>query len=548
MTKFLLTNPTGGPLDYPALGFSAVNGAILNGANSTPAITSAPDARWAVYGGGSAETGISRYAPPATTPVYTEPTNGYILTYSDTDNAGTWQDVTTALTGVHREQANGVAGLDASGLLYDARLPTTAVRFSDNTAFADISKYSGVDPTGVTECAAAINTALTTIAAAGARAYAKGTFKIASTVTILGSCDFGDATFNWTGANTGLAVQIGVGTSGTLLQYKQIVCPSVINTMKVTTGWAGSSVGIKATNTQRCSIDVPRVKGFVTGYYAYGLGAGNSYNQVSIAHAETNKRNLVLGAGTGGWSNSNTYILGSMFHDSSEGTNVSGVRQLLLETATSTVNGNLFIGGSVEGDTAEFHIDCDGTNNRFLEIRYEVTGGARVKWQANAAQNTIDGGYAASSIVETHVANPGVNRMLTTGGPSHLLGIGTKGVAVYENQSSSAYPSVVIMAAGAHQAGANPATAYGAFLGSQISGFKDPADAFDRLQIDALLGRLLLGFGTATPTISWGICFNTPEGAVTAPVGSVRLRSNGGAGTTLYVKETGSGNTGWRAV
>lgn len=40
---------------------------------------------------------------------------------------------------------------------------------------------------------------------------------------------------------------------------------------------------------------------------------------------------------------------------------------------------------------------------------------------------------------------------------------------------------------------------------------------------------------------------NTPEGAVTAPVGSLFLRSNGGAGTCLYIKETGTGNTGWVA-
>jgi hypothetical protein len=38
---------------------------------------------------------------------------------------------------------------------------------------------------------------------------------------------------------------------------------------------------------------------------------------------------------------------------------------------------------------------------------------------------------------------------------------------------------------------------------------------------------------------------NTPENAVTATVGSLFLRTNGGAGSTLYVKESGSGNTGW---
>ncbi len=37
----------------------------------------------------------------------------------------------------------------------------------------------------------------------------------------------------------------------------------------------------------------------------------------------------------------------------------------------------------------------------------------------------------------------------------------------------------------------------------------------------------------------------TPEGVVTAPIGSLFLRTDGGALTTLYVKESGTGNTGW---
>ena len=37
----------------------------------------------------------------------------------------------------------------------------------------------------------------------------------------------------------------------------------------------------------------------------------------------------------------------------------------------------------------------------------------------------------------------------------------------------------------------------------------------------------------------------SPEGAVTAPVGSLFLRTDGGSATTLYIKESGTGNTGW---
>jgi len=50
-----------------------------------------------------------------------------------------------------------------------------------------------------------------------------------------------------------------------------------------------------------------------------------------------------------------------------------------------------------------------------------------------------------------------------------------------------------------------------------------------------------------TNGVFWNSGVGTPEGAVTAPVGSLWSRTNGGAGTSLYVKESGTGNTGWVA-
>jgi hypothetical protein len=56
----------------------------------------------------------------------------------------------------------------------------------------------------------------------------------------------------------------------------------------------------------------------------------------------------------------------------------------------------------------------------------------------------------------------------------------------------------------------------------------------------------VLQFGLSGP--SWSIGTGSPEGAVTATVGSVYSRLDGGADTTIYVKESGSGNTGWVAI
>lgn len=39
----------------------------------------------------------------------------------------------------------------------------------------------------------------------------------------------------------------------------------------------------------------------------------------------------------------------------------------------------------------------------------------------------------------------------------------------------------------------------------------------------------------------------TPESVVAAPIGSLFLRVDGSTGTSLYVKESGTSNTGWVA-
>lgn len=54
-------------------------------------------------------------------------------------------------------------------------------------------------------------------------------------------------------------------------------------------------------------------------------------------------------------------------------------------------------------------------------------------------------------------------------------------------------------------------------------------------EIDSSLATVFQGTGT-------------PESAIVAPVGSVYLRTNGGAASTLYVKESGTGSTGWVAM
>jgi hypothetical protein len=87
VTKFQL-NRADAPWEYPTLGFRAdTANAIIDGSLSDPALTVPPDAFWSVYGGGSAETGITRYQSPAVGPAPAPETpEGYILSYSNDAN------------------------------------------------------------------------------------------------------------------------------------------------------------------------------------------------------------------------------------------------------------------------------------------------------------------------------------------------------------------------------------------------------------------------------------------------------------------------------
>lgn len=74
-----------------------------------------------------------------------------------------------------------------------------------------------------------------------------------------------------------------------------------------------------------------------------------------------------------------------------------------------------------------------------------------------------------------------------------------------------------------------------------IDGLCAPADVSDAGSRNRVIWQ---GVGS-----DLGVRYGTgsPEGAVTAGIGTLYRRTDGGAGTTLYIKESGSGNTGWVA-
>lgn len=68
------------------------------------------------------------------------------------------------------------------------------------------------------------------------------------------------------------------------------------------------------------------------------------------------------------------------------------------------------------------------------------------------------------------------------------------------------------------------------------------------LQTGTMTGPVMVKAATNSGTLIAAIHgIGSPETVVTANVGTMYINDLGGAGTTLYIKETGTGNTGWAA-
>ena len=102
------------------------------------------------------------------------------------------------------------------------------------------------------------------------------------------------------------------------------------------------------------------------------------------------------------------------------------------------------------------------------------------------------------------------------------------------------------------------ATLYSTISGSTELANPQTLDSYGKLKQPVYIQEAVIASVTGlgnTPDHDTGIInvprvldgTGTPEGVVTAGIGTLFLRTDGGASTTLYVKESGTGNTGWVA-
>ena len=358
---------------------------------------------------------------------------------------------------------------------------------------------------GKADDSVALQAALDAASTLGARAFANGTFRTTRTLCIAGSADLSDATVMYYGSGT--AIEVGV--SGPYLSRKTVRLPRLVAASKTKNGWGqvDGSVGVLLQNSFSLDLDIPHIQNFENGLIVAGYGRGTCYCNVTLGHLDNNKRNLRLTADTGGWANQNNFYGGRLSHNSNEGTAVPGTRHILIDATTFKVNANCFWGTSLESpNVVEYHLDCAGVDNYFENCRWENTGtGARVIWRSDSLGNIISYGYGAHVIVETNEARTA--NLLNTRASSRMVGNGgaTKhAVLSVENTNSSSLPAVRVMGAGAQSADVDQNTEWAMEISAIRLAGKRTSDAFERVSVDNVNGRIYVGDGAAAATRYFG--------------------------------------------
>lgn len=350
---------------------------------------------------------------------------------------------------------------------------------------------------------------------------AKGTHKITGTLVMMCGGDLSAMTLLVDAATLARAMRIGgnTGYSDLIFQHVTIRTPIIINTAKIYpenfgikgTGWAGFqwSVGLEIANIQDAHIYVSHIAGFGRNLWISAYSQGNCYNQIFLAQLGNGFYNLAIEPGNaGGWVNENTYFGGHLYHESSEGVAVVGVRDIYIEGTNDGIGGvpnnNIFIKPSIEGDTPEYQVQIRGVYNRIVQARWECHPPRVLFYAENAGEtvrNVIDGGLGCEQIEFTSSITAHENTLIA---PS-IMKIPGSPTALMLNSTSGDTPDaahIVGFAATWDLLALAPTEAVwtyrlyaGGFLGKHTS------DGYARVAIDFYYGKIMLGSGAGAPSM-----------------------------------------------
>jgi hypothetical protein len=286
--------------------------------------------------------------------------------------------------------------------------------------------------------------------------------------------------------------------------------------------------------------------------------------------------------GDGGFpSNANTFISPRILYNDGDG--------LILQTS---VNGNTFIGGSIERNgyatagVGFYNVKIITDNyqpNHFIDLWTEGPCDAHVFMNAPSGTGSMTrftgwkhfGDGAAASPNRALINNSGyafitqptasqVSYKVINGSNSPFRVKKAGGAAIIYLQSPSgatiSTPTDWIEDENGNHAGlfgigyidANtfslgPKSFYNDGLAPDGVAYRNDNQAFPWYQSRSFYKDVLFGTGAVAATSGVSAGSGSPEGNKTASPGSIYMNASGGAGTSFYVKESGTGNTGWVA-
>jgi len=181
--------------------------------------------------------------------------------------------------------------------------------------------------------------------------------------------------------------------------------------------------------------------------------------------------------------------------------------------------------------TADLDVDNDAEINGLTVGRGAGDVSLNTAVGTAALLNNTTGAYNTASGREALRSN-------TTGSSNTANGVN----ALYSNTEGSNNTANGYAALFSNTTGANNTASGYQALYSNTTGSENTSLGYDAQAVSSTADNQIAIRAGAT---KWYSSAGSPEGVVTAGVGSMYTNSTGGAGTTLYVKESGTGNTGW---
>jgi len=303
---------------------------------------------------------------------------------------------------------------------------------------------------------------------------------------------------------------------------------------------AGTSVGVQLRNIVWSYIDIRSVTNFKDGVFVradQGNG-GVSYNEIHLGQLHDNRTNLLIQAdGTAsGYVNENLFFGGSFNHTSGYPA-VTTTNIFIDYDGVYRNNNNRFFSPSLEDNSVlSVAAVINGDNNLIFHPRLErITSQSTYEIQFTVDSREcqlISNGFAISNSNINDLGN--TNSYMTRNGQTYKAQTGASAdQAVYSGQSTATSAARIYSAKDA--GGVERAYILGTGeMFSNTRGYFQTGIRF--LSTDGSFNDRGLFTGSGSP-----------EGALTAEPGSIYTNTAGGVSTTLYVKTSGSGNTGWTA-